>query len=164
MKMMPDYRISTIYEITPEFVLKNQIQLLFVDIDNTLAAYNQQVPSPQVKEWVNQMKRFCHLIFISNNKHERVACFCEGLGEYVSFACKPFGFKAYHKAKVYGIPSSYVACVGDQLLTDVMGARFHGFRAILCEPITSKDIIYTKIPRMIERKILNRWEKKNEKM
>ena len=164
MKLMPHLRISNIDEITPELIQKYQIQLLFVDIDNTLASHDQAIADEKTIQWAQTMKQHCRLIFISNNKQKRVQLFCEPLGEYVSFALKPFGRRAYRKAKLYGIEKQHVACVGDQLLTDVLGAHLHGFMAILCEPLTDKDIIYTKLSRSIERIILKRMEKKNEKM
>jgi predicted HAD superfamily phosphohydrolase YqeG len=46
--------------------------------------------------------------------------------------------------------------VGDQLFTDVLGAKFLGLHAILTEPIVAKDWLGTRVLRMLERVLLGR--------
>ncbi len=40
--------------------------------------------------------------------------------------------------------------VGDQLFTDVMGAKWMGMKAILVTPISQSELLYTKMLRKIE--------------
>ncbi len=44
--------------------------------------------------------------------------------------------------------------VGDQLFTDVLGAKFLGLHAILTEPIVAKDWLGTRVLRFFERLFL----------
>lgn len=164
MKIKPDYRIHSLFDISAEFIKENHIELLFVDVDNTLVSPYESQLSEQSRKWIAEMQQQTHLIFISNNRKKRVAAIVEDVGEYASFAMKPFGFFAYRKAKKRKVDSTHVACVGDQWITDVLGAHFHGFISILCDPLTEKDLIYTKLTRNFENKILHRLEKQNEKM
>jgi ribonucleotide monophosphatase NagD (HAD superfamily) len=48
-----------------------------------------------------------------------------------------------------------VAVIGDQLLTDVLGARLLGLNPILVEPLSTTDLWYTQLFRRVERVLLN---------
>jgi len=47
-----------------------------------------------------------------------------------------------------------IAVVGDQLFTDVLGAKILGFYAILTEPIEPHDFAITRVFRFFERLML----------
>ena len=49
--------------------------------------------------------------------------------------------------------------VGDQILTDVIGANRSHMFPILVKPIDEKDIWITKIKRPLENKIINNYQK-----
>lgn len=64
--------------------------------------------------------------------------------------------KGYKKLKFKSIKNNQIAMIGDQLLTDVWGAKRMGYMAILTDPIKEeKDMILTKINRFIEKLIFN---------
>jgi predicted HAD superfamily phosphohydrolase YqeG len=46
--------------------------------------------------------------------------------------------------------------VGDQLFTDVLGAKLSGLSSILTHPIVPRDWLGTRILRMLERLVLGR--------
>ena len=54
----------------------------------------------------------------------------------------------------------YYASVGDQLLTDVLGANRLGITTILVNPISTNDFKITKFNRFTERIIINHFTKK----
>ena len=56
-----------------------------------------------------------------------------------------------------------IAAVGDQIMTDVIGANRCKMFSILVEPISEKDIFITKIKRPIERMIINKYLSKMKK-
>ena len=55
-----------------------------------------------------------------------------------------------------------IAVVGDQILTDVIGANRSKMFPILVKPIDEKDILITKIKRPIEELIIKKYQKKKE--
>ena len=55
------------------------------------------------------------------------------------------------------LPNKNIAVIGDQLLTDVLGANRAGMYSILVKPINEKDILITKIKRPLEKKIMNKY-------
>ena len=56
--------------------------------------------------------------------------------------------------------SSEVACVGDQLLTDIWGANRMDFLSILVNPIGKTDFVLTKFNRLVEPFIYEQLSKK----
>lgn len=61
---------------------------------------------------------------------------------------------------IYNFKDNEIACIGDQLLTDVFGANHLGLLSILVNPISNTDLFVTKINRFFERKILKKLEKR----
>ncbi len=53
-----------------------------------------------------------------------------------------------------------VGVVGDQIMTDIIGARRSKMFPILVKPISEKDIWITKMKRPLEQKIINAYLKK----
>ena len=71
-------------------------------------------------------------------------------------AMKPFKFKYNKILDEYKLNIATVACIGDQLLTDIKGGNMIGITTILVNPIGTKERITTKINRYFEKKILKK--------
>ena len=56
-----------------------------------------------------------------------------------------------------------MAAVGDQIMTDVIGANRCKMFSILVDPLSTKDIFITKVKRPIEKIIINKYLSKLEK-
>ena len=132
------------------------------DIDNTLVP--QDAPATEETE---EFFRMIHALgfrtcVISNNTEERVKPFAERAGsEYVFHARKPLK-RSYRKAMAFlGTDPQTTLFVGDQLLTDMFGARRLGIPCVLVEPISLKsDIATVRFKRKIEKWILKEYEAK----
>ena len=69
--------------------------------------------------------------------------------------------KAFLKAvKDMNLKKEEVVVIGDQLLTDVLGGNRNGFQTILVVPVASTDGFFTRINRMIERRIMENLKRK----
>jgi HAD superfamily phosphatase (TIGR01668 family) len=66
----------------------------------------------------------------------------------------PRGFAA--ALRVLGTAKRQTIVVGDQLFTDVLGAKFSGLHSILTEPLVAKDWLGTRVLRLLERALLGR--------
>ena len=53
--------------------------------------------------------------------------------------------------------------MGDQIFTDVWAAKNAGIRSILVSPIKDKRDIFTKFKRLLEKPILKKYEKRNNR-
>ena len=151
--------------ITMDILQENNIKGLILDVDNTLIDIDRNM-DPKVKDWVDELKKNgIKMCIVSNtNKVDKVKKVSETLDlPYFYFAKKPFkgGFK---KAKeLLQLEYENIAAVGDQIMTDVVGANRCKIFSILVEPISEKDIFITKVKRPIEKLIINRYLSKIKK-
>lgn len=165
MILYPNLYCKNVMAITMDILQKNNIKGLILDVDNTLIDIDRNM-DPRVKEWVDELKKDgIKMCIVSNtNKVDKVKKVSETLDlPYFYFAKKPFkgGFK---KAKeLLQLEYENIAAVGDQIMTDVVGANRCKIFSILVEPISEKDIFITKVKRPIERLIINRYLSKLKK-
>ena len=90
-----------------------------------------------------------------NNKEPRVKMFNEKIQvAYVYNAHKP-SKKNYIKAmEIMGTDRSSTVFIGDQLFTDVWGAKRSGIPSILVKPMNPKEEIQIVLKRYLERIVL----------
>ena len=70
--LLPDYIFATYREVTPEFLRSIGIKALLIDIDNTLAPYEQPLPDEHIKAWFSSLKQNgISATLVSNNDRER---------------------------------------------------------------------------------------------
>ena len=102
------------------------------------------------------------LCILSNtNKKEKAKKMSEVLKAeyYIYFAKKPLKFGFNKAKKKLNLENENIAVVGDQMLTDVLGANRSKMYSILVKPLEEKDIFITRFNRMIEKRILERYLK-----
>ncbi|MDD2433940.1 MAG: YqeG family HAD IIIA-type phosphatase [Bacilli bacterium] len=140
------------------------VETILCDLDNTLTAYYEKVPSKAVAKLVQKIqKKGFKLIIISNNHLDRVSIFCESLKlPYLSSAHKPFINNAKNYLITNNIDFKKCVIIGDQLITDVMFANSLGIRSILVEPVADSDLPVTRINRAIDKAIRNNNLRRNK--
>ena len=164
MILYPNENFNNVREITIDFLRKNKINALILDVDNTLIDYDKNLSEETIK-WAEQLKeQGIKLYILSNsNKKEKVKTVAEKLKiEYEYFGKKPLktGFKKVQKKLQE--KSENIGVVGDQIFTDVLGGNICKMFTILVEPIAEKDIWLTLLKRPIENAIKNRYKKTKE--
>lgn len=152
MKIYPNAYLNKVQDITIEFLMKNNIKALILDVDNTLIDYYKNL-SDEVIQWANEMKgQGIKLYILSNtNKKEKVEMVAKKLEiPYKSFAKKPSrkGFKKIQNE--LNFESKNIGVVGDQIFTDVIGGNRSKMFTILVDPVTPKDYWYTAWKRPLE--------------
>lgn len=158
----PKAYFNKVEDITIEFLKKNKIKALILDVDNTLIDYKKNL-SKDVENWAKQLKgQGIKLYILSNtNKKEKVETVANKLQiPYEFFAKKPLKFGFIKVQKELKEKSENIAVVGDQIFTDIIGANRCKMFSILVEPINEKDFWYTAWKRPIERKIKNNYKNK----
>ena len=162
MNIYPSGYFQKVEDIKVEYLLKNKIKLLILDVDNTLIDYYEKL-SKEVKNWIKELKgQGFKLYILSNtndkNKVEKVANELEIPYKY--FAMKPCK-KGFLKIKnQMNIDSENIAVIGDQIFTDIIGGNRCKMHTILVEPINKKDYWYTAWKRPIEDKIKRKIKEK----
>ena len=161
--LYPNKYFGKVEEITIEFLKKNKLKALILDIDNTLIDYNKNM-SEDVITWAKNLKgQGVKLYILSNtNNKEKVEKVAKTLDiPYRNLAKKPLksGFMKAKKDLVE--KSENIGVVGDQIFTDVIGGNRCKMFTILVDPIDKKDFWYTAWKRPLENKIKNRYKRKN---
>jgi len=164
MILYPKQHFNNVREIKIDFLRKNKIKALILDVDNTLIDYDKNL-SQEIIEWAEKLKeKGIKLYILSNsNKKEKVKTVAEKLKiEYEYFGKKPLksGFKKVQQ-KLQEKPEN-IGVVGDQIFTDVLGGNRCKMFTILVEPIAEKDIWITLLKRPIENAIKNKYKKTKE--
>lgn len=151
----PDRYVASAYVIDYENLYKEGFKGLIFDIDNTLVPHG----APADKRAVELFERLKRIGFkcclISNNQEPRVKMFNERIQvDYVYNAHKP-SVKNYKKAmEIMGTGTGDTLFIGDQLFTDVWGAKRAGIQNILVKPIHPKEEVQIVLKRYLERIVL----------
>lgn len=153
----------SIFDIDYNKLYENGRKIVLFDLDNTIIPYDVVKPNEQILQLFNNIKRIgLKVVLISNNKRPRVEMFSrEADLDFISSAKKPFksGYKRLLKKYKYTNPSEVIT-IGDQLMTDVLGARRMGFDCILVKAIKKKtEKWYTRFNRRLENRVLNKMKR-----
>lgn len=126
---------------------------VIVDLDNTLVGYRQDEPAEADVAWIAAaVAAGLKVALVSNNYGERVQRVSRILGvPAVAGALKPLPGGFLRALKMLGTPRQHTFVVGDQVFTDVLGARLCGMRVILTHPLEPHDFGGTRVLRFLER-------------
>ena len=160
----PDEYVESAYVIDYEKMYSDGIRGLIFDIDNTLVMHD----APPDERSVALLKRLedtgFKILFLSNNKEGRVKSFRDGSidsGMYIYKAGKPKR-SGYKKAmEMMGTNIQTTVFIGDQLFTDLWGAKRTGMRSILVKPIDPKEEFQIVLKRILENIVLSSYRRKN---
>ena len=140
--MLPSIIVESVTDLTPQMLSERGIELLMLDFDNTIVPYTTNIPEPLMEQWLYDMKQSdIKLCIVSNSKNQRVRIFCKNYGlDCITHAKKPFPKGIRECLAKYRLPASKCALAGDQIFTDVMGARGCGVMSILVTAIDNHNI------------------------
>lgn len=161
----PDEYVDTYRDVTPDFLAERQIRYLLLDIDNTLAPYEQPEPDDHNLAWFAAMREAgIKMAFVSNNAHARVSLFNEKIGiPMFPKAKKPLRRFMRAAMESIGAVPEETAIMGDQLFTDTWAGRRVGIRTIALPPIKDKRDLGTRLKRLLERPILRAYRKRKKR-
>lgn len=164
----PDYFYKTVFDIDYSKLYDEGKRIILFDVDNTLIPYDVSLPSIELADLLDHIQQIgFKIILISNNRKQRIELFANACQlEYVYSATKPLK-RGYKKVfKMLGIyDKSEMIAIGDQIMTDVFGAKRVKISVVLVKAIKKRsEKWYTKINRFMEKQILKKMKKKNIKM
>lgn len=158
----PDIYAKNIYTINYNKLKDKGIKCLVFDLDNTLVPVKAKMTTREVETFIRRLRqnKFT-VILMSNSPKKRVSLFKKSLDIPVfSFSMKPLKRKYKKMLKEYGFDLSEVACIGDQIMTDIWGANKMGFTSILVDKMTKEEFKWTKLNRIVESLILKHFHHK----
>lgn len=162
-RFVPDVHSQSIYRINYKKLSEKGIKCIIFDLDNTIAPIDEDEPSKEAIDLMFDIKDLgIRPILMSNSGKKRVEPFRNKLEiDSCASATKPLT-KNYKKIlEVYKLKPEEVACVGDQLITDILGSNKMGMTSILINPISKKDRVITYFNRCLEKIITKVLEKRD---
>lgn len=126
---------------------------VLLDIDNTILTRDTHEVPRDVSFWLSKARgaglAFC---LVSNNWHESVYELAGRLDlPIVAKAVKPLPPAFLLALKKIGAKRKDTVVIGDQLVTDVLGAHFLGMTAYMLQPLVEQDLKHTLLLRNVER-------------
>lgn len=160
----PDHEMTGAYDIAYETLYEEGYRGIIFDIDNTLVPHGAPADHRAEALFARLKGIGFETLLLSNNKEPRVQSFSEKVGScYIYKAGKP-GRRGYLKAmEMMGTNPKTTLFVGDQLFTDVWGAKRVGIVTYLTKPIHPKEEIQIVLKRYLEKIVLYFYHKQQEK-
>jgi HAD superfamily phosphatase (TIGR01668 family) len=160
-RFYPDAWVDSTYEIDFEKIYEKGYRGLIFDIDNTLVPHGAPADQRAIALFERLKKLGFSCCLLSNNQIERVSSFNEPIQVFfIENAHKP-SVKNYRKAmKMMGTDERTTLFIGDQLFTDVYGAKRAGLKAVLVSPIHPKEEIQIVLKRYLEKIVLFFYQRK----
>ena len=161
-RFYPDRMADSAYGIDYEELYGRGYRGIIYDVDNTLVEHG----APATKRAVELFERLHGIgfsaVLLSNNREPRVKSFAEDVryADYIFKAGKPSA-RGYREAmRRMGTDERNTLFVGDQLFTDVWGAKNAGIYSILVIPIHPKEEIQIVLKRQLEKIVLYFYRRK----
>lgn len=163
-KFFPDEYLESTYKIDFEEQYRKGYRGIIFDIDNTLVPHGAPSDKRAEKLFEGLKKMGFQCCLLSNNQYQRVSSFNEKIQvHFIENAHKP-SRKNYLKAmELMGTKIENTLFVGDQLFTDVYGAKRVGIHNILVKPIHPKEEIQIVLKRKLEKIVLFFYAKEQRK-
>lgn len=161
----PDERAESTYAIDFAAWYRKGYRGLEFDVDNTLVPHGAPADQRSIALFRRLREIGFRTCLISNNRYARVKPFADALEtEFISMAMKPFTGGYQRGCEVMGTDTAHTLFIGDQLFTDVWGARKAGLYSILVNPINPKEEVQIVLKRKLEKIVLEQYEKEQKQM
>lgn len=163
-RFYPDNETGSSYEIDYEMLYEKGYRGIIYDVDNTLVPHGAPADERALALFERLREIGFQTVLLSNNKEPRVKNFAEQVGsKYIFKANKP-SKSGYEKAmELMGTTKDNTLFVGDQLFTDVWGAKRTGIETYLVKPIHPKEEIQIVLKRKLEWIVLYFYHKQKGK-
>ena len=144
-------------DIFTDFDMKRYRKLgydtILLDIDNTIAVPNTGICDERAEKFIRDLEEAgFKVVIFSNNTKKRVEMFKRDIPvEYNCWSMKPIPLSYLIACKRMGTKPERTIVLGDQLITDILGANLSGCYGIYCKQLQEKDSRITSLNRKIEK-------------
>ncbi|MBN2023162.1 MAG: YqeG family HAD IIIA-type phosphatase [Pirellulales bacterium] len=155
--ILPDLRVASVLELSPERLAEFGLTALLLDVDCTLKAYRSPSISDEVAAWLARLRQAgIALCLVSNGRGPRIRRLAKSLDlPHVAQSLKPLPRGCRRAIRKLALDPTHTAMVGDQLFADVVAGRLAGLFTILVEPIhPEQEPWFTRLKRPLERRLL----------
>lgn len=163
-RFYPDTEKNSVYGIDFEKCYKKGYRGLIFDIDNTLVPHGAPADGRTVELFAELHGIGFSTMLLSNNKEPRVQPFADAVHSgYIYRAGKPSAKNYFRAMEIMNTEAETTLFIGDQLFTDIWGAKKAGIRTCLVKPIHPKEEIQIVLKRYLENIVLYFYHKNKEK-
>lgn len=158
----PDEYLGSAYDIDYEKLYEEGVRGIIFDIDNTLVMHDAPPDDRSVRLLNDLDKMGFKILFLSNNKEPRVKSFRDNSVKnalYIFKASKPRRGGYIRAMEMMGTTKETTVFIGDQLFTDLWGAKRSGMMSILVKPIDPKEEIQIVAKRVLESIVLSSYRR-----
>lgn len=162
MNLIPNMYKKNIYDINYEKLKLMGKKYLFFDLDNTIISYTDDDVNKEILGLFSNLQKMGFICFIFSNSHsKRLMKVKDKLNiDVFHSSMKPLN-KNYKKVvKMYD--RDKCVFIGDQFMTDILGAKKNNLYIILVDRIDSIEPLTTKFWRFFENIILKKYKKENK--
>ena len=154
--LRPDLRVDRVERLTARRLQSLGLEGLLLDLDETLLPAAADLPTSDVIVWAHELRAAgVRLAIVSNGRPSRVARVARALEVPArALTGKPWPGAFRRGLAQLRLPPDRCAMVGDQLFTDVVGARAAGLRTVLVPPLSRAGLPHTRALRRLEARIL----------
>lgn len=164
-RFYPDERLESVYDFDFSSLYEKGYRCLIFDIDNTLVRHGEPADHRAVTLFEELRGLGFFTCLISNNSRQRVEPFAATVkaDQFIFKAGKPKAAPYLRAVETSGIHIKKTAFFGDQLFTDIYGAKRLGIRNYAVKPIDKKEEIQIILKRRLERIVYYFYEKSRRK-
>lgn len=156
-RLTPDEQFRSIYEIDFSRLRERGKRGIIFDLDNTLGVWGVKRLDARAHQLLDRLKRDGFKVGILSNGHEASRRDLKATldGYIVLFDARKPRRSAYEQIlSQMGLKPEEAVMVGDQIITDIYGAKRAGLYTIQVSPIDpSREFLFTQFNRLLERVI-----------
>lgn len=147
MNLHPTARYDRLSHIPISFLEEQQIKLVLLDMDNTLAPWHSDLVQEDFIKWTDAVRqRGIDVALLTNSKGANA----DSVGKKANIsvhkgANKPFKKETLKVIKAYNVNCENVLMVGDQLFTDIQLANSIKAKSVLTVPLEKREWWCTKV-------------------
>lgn len=160
--IIPDSYYPSVYAIDYNKLKKNNIDTVIFDIDNTIAKVDDlNIPQETTILFQNLKNQNFKILLLSNNHVQRAIPLAKVLDvEVLANAGKP-NQTIYKKAlDILNSKKENTVAIGDQILSDVVGAKKYGIKSILVDQLSQENNIQTGMAQKLQKFMIKKLTKK----
>jgi HAD superfamily phosphatase (TIGR01668 family) len=152
----PQLYSTAINRIDPRELRLRGIRGAIVDLDNTLVGFRTLAPLEEDALWVARAKQAdVRVLVLTNNGTPWASQVAKDLGvPCIPRARKPLPQGFRRALNVLELEPHEAVVIGDQLFTDVLGAKLAGLEVILVDPLVRHDPWNTRPLRWLEQIVM----------
>lgn len=164
-KFYPDETADAVNAVDFQALASRGFRGVAFDIDNTLVEHDAPATEDSVRLFQRIHEAGLRICLLSNNHEPRVKAFAEAAGAdaYIYDAHKPRPEGYRRAAELLQVRPEELIFFGDQLFTDIWGARNAGVRCVLVKPVGPEKYFHIVLKRWLEKPVLLCWRMQNQR-